>query len=569
DGAFFFAGIMYGVGIGVVGQVFHMPADFPMFMWLWAFGAFLLALVLASTPLHLLSVALFAIWVCAKLPEPNMFVYGLVPDAAWSLPIFAALGISAAALKQNRFVVLLYSLLLVLWGILLGPSCTPDLHVTFHVTTVGLIVLAVSAGMSKSTNGIVLRYVGILLTFAGLIAPSYLECWESLLYWKFWVHNSSWKGANPNVLLAWAFALPVIDFLVLFCLFRWRTRKERLDDYVQRNILLYCAVILWLALLATLWIGSEFILLVSSGTSVYSYHRRFSDPLVLGGMVTVNVLFVWLAVGLMIGGLKQNRGSLFWSGTLFFLFWAILRYFDLFSEFGGMLGTAAIFLFCGLFMFGIVYFWTTRRKKFLTTQPVAESPAEFTIPLWLQAVGEKISRLWLSERRILTAAMGVALLQFGVLGAMIANEMVPHVYGTTIRVTTVPVDPRDLFRGDYVVLRYEFSNSSSIPGYHDGNNSPSRTVFVTMKQEGDLWKADGFSYTRPKEGIFLRGTLHYNTIKYGIESYFVQEGKGKAIEDAMRWETIPRDQESVIVELTVAPNGKAAIKTVLRSEPQS
>jgi len=79
-----------------------------------------------------------------------------------------------------------------------------------------------------------------------------------------------------------------------------------------------------------------------------------------------------------------------------------------------------------------------------------------------------------------------------------------------------------------------------------------------MRQEGELWKATGFNQTRPTEGVFLRGTLKPNgTIVYGIESYFVQEGTGKAIEDAMR-----QNRESVVVELVVAPDGKASIKAV-------
>jgi uncharacterized membrane-anchored protein len=78
-----------------------------------------------------------------------------------------------------------------------------------------------------------------------------------------------------------------------------------------------------------------------------------------------------------------------------------------------------------------------------------------------------------------------------------------------------------------------------------------------MRQDGDLWKPVGFSPTRPKEGVFLRGTVKHGRIEYGIEKYFVQEGTGKVIEDAMR-----RDRSSVIVELTVASNGKAAIKSV-------
>jgi len=121
-----------------------------------------------------------------------------------------------------------------------------------------------------------------------------------------------------------------------------------------------------------------------------------------------------------------------------------------------------------------------------------------------------------------------------------------------------------MFRGDYVILRYEFSNASRVAGqgpslaHRNVRNGAEQTVFVTMKQEGELWKAVNVSRTKPKEGVFLRGTMKRSgEIVYGIESYFVQEGTGKAIEDAML-----RNRQGVVVELVVAPDGKASIKTV-------
>ena len=312
------------------------------------------------------------------------------------------------------------------------------------------------------------------------------------------------------------------------------------------------------------WIGSFIIFLwMNPGGIRLSSHygREVLDNLALGGMFAVNVLIVWMAVGLIWNGLTRNRGIWFWGGVMFFLIWAVIRYFDLFSDFGGMLGTAAIFMFCGLFLFGIVYLWTVYRHKFRVMEPFTESPPEFAMPMWATTIGDKLSPFLQSERNILSGVIVVALLHFGILGAMIANEMRPHIAattgtGTTIRVLTAPVDPRDLFRGDYVILRYEFSDAHAI-GFRDSHTSD-QVIFVTMKQEGELWRATGASRTRPKEGVFLRGTIKPNgTIVYGIESYFVQEGTGKAIEDAMR-----QNRESVIVELVVAPDGKASIKAV-------
>src|SRR5215210_1183022 len=63
---------------------------------------------------------------------------------------------------------------------------------------------------------------------------------------------------------------------------------------------------------------------------------------------------------------------------------------------------------------------------------------------------------WLQGRErkvlVLTAAA-----QIMILLGMIALRAIPLVTGQTVLVRVEPVDPRDLFRGDYVILSYEFS----------------------------------------------------------------------------------------------------------------
>ncbi|MCL2745252.1 MAG: GDYXXLXY domain-containing protein, partial [Planctomycetaceae bacterium] len=498
DGAFFFAGIMYGVGIWQIGQVFHLPADYPMGLWLWAFGAFPLALAVGSTPLHLLSVALLVSWVIAAqtgfLNLQQVFWFGIVPFSALSLPLFAAVGISVNALQQKKFAATLYVFLLGFWWILQGQCSGLGPHLTLHIVFIGLIYVAAASWRFRNIDNAALERAGVLLIADGLIAPSFLNYWGWLLAANVWNHP---RIADEYfiVYLFWVFILPAFNFLFLLGLVRLRNQKENLLNLVRNNrIVITLAIVIFV-----LWVGSYAISSATGQVGRYYFHSRdvlFENPLVVCGMLAVNAIIFILAIRLIVVGLRQERSDSFWSGVMFFLLWAIVRYVDLFSGIGGMLGAAAIFMFCGLFMLGIVYVWTTRRHKFRITEPIAESPPEFIVPLWLEAIGSRTSRLWQSERRVLTAVIVVALLQFGILGAMITNEMRPHVAaaagtGTTIQVLTAPVDPRDMFRGDYVILRYEFSNATGIPGqrFKMVNNRSEQTVFVTMKQEGELWKA--------------------------------------------------------------------------------
>jgi uncharacterized membrane-anchored protein len=150
--------------------------------------------------------------------------------------------------------------------------------------------------------------------------------------------------------------------------------------------------------------------------------------------------------------------------------------------------------------------------------------------------------------------------------------------GQEVRLEIVPVDPRDLFRGDYVVLDYRIG-TVNIPV--DGPTSFTRgqQVFVTLRPDAsNKSKAVAISAERPAVSgtdIVISGvvsaasTCQLNEagvsdcklgrravgVRYGLESYFVPEGEGKKIE------LTPKALLEVVA--AVAPSGQAAIKRLL------
>ena len=149
--------------------------------------------------------------------------------------------------------------------------------------------------------------------------------------------------------------------------------------------------------------------------------------------------------------------------------------------------------------------------------------------------------------------------------------------GTEVRLKTVPVDPRDLFRGDYVVLGYPIS---TVEIGQDGPRPyrPGETVFVTLgRDEQGFARALGVSREWPTGGDAVviagrvasvggcatnangefdcSGSRNRLRIAYGLESYFVPQGEGKAIETT--------EKTRIEVVAAVSSSGDAAIKRLL------
>ena len=101
-----------------------------------------------------------------------------------------------------------------------------------------------------------------------------------------------------------------------------------------------------------------------------------------------------------------------------------------------------------------------------------------------------------------------------------------------------PVDPRDFLRGDYVTLDYAISDipDALFPDLREQDKQKNRrTVYVTLALNGaGIASVSGVSLSRPKEGLYIRGSEAWHKVDYGLGIYYVPEGTGRAIENALR-----------------------------------
>ena len=132
------------------------------------------------------------------------------------------------------------------------------------------------------------------------------------------------------------------------------------------------------------------------------------------------------------------------------------------------------------------------------------------------------------------------------------HETVRHT-ALTIRLKTMPVDPRDLLRGDYMKLNYEISR------YHGASpkGNTRDEVFVVLKPAGAYRVIDEILTEEPSSSdnrLWVHATawgrdddLH---LEYGIERFFVPEGRGTP------------SFKKIEVEASVSPTHRLYIKHV-------
>lgn len=128
--------------------------------------------------------------------------------------------------------------------------------------------------------------------------------------------------------------------------------------------------------------------------------------------------------------------------------------------------------------------------------------------------------------------------------------------GTEVLLKLRPVDPRDLFRGDYVILSYDISELDKADDHGFRENE---TVFTRLQLTGGIAEFAGASGTRPADGLFIAGKItavnnNRATVIYGIESYFVPEGAGLEIE---------RSRRDILAKIVIDSAGRGVVKALV------
>ncbi len=162
--------------------------------------------------------------------------------------------------------------------------------------------------------------------------------------------------------------------------------------------------------------------------------------------------------------------------------------------------------------------------------------------------------------------IGIAILfQFAVLIGEYINAAIPLWTGREIKIRTIPVDPRSMFRGNYARLRYDVSQIETKKFPEGDELKNGEYVYIRLRPDAnDLYIFDSISLNLPDKGVFLRGRIanrkyendtNYYRIKYGIEAFFATKEKAITLEKHLTL--------GGIAVLMVADNGKASLKNVL------
>ena len=104
----------------------------------------------------------------------------------------------------------------------------------------------------------------------------------------------------------------------------------------------------------------------------------------------------------------------------------------------------------------------------------------------------------------------LVVLQALLLVGMIGMKQAWIARGEKIKLKTVPVDPRDIFRGDYARLNYDISSLDLDSLGCKDTFKRNDKVFVTLKKsEKDYYEAASVSSKKPAGGFFLQGRTKY------------------------------------------------------------
>lgn len=165
-----------------------------------------------------------------------------------------------------------------------------------------------------------------------------------------------------------------------------------------------------------------------------------------------------------------------------------------------------------------------------------------------------------SKRALLVAGIVAGAILLGFL----AWRLVIVTTGDEIVLRPQVLDPRDPFRGDYVILTYPESRIDPADFGRDGSEFPEgSTLYLVLREGSPVHTPVRLETREPSLGAgesCMRGTVRSGGaslwVEYGIESYFVPEGRGPEVEKAI-------GEERVLAKARSGPGCAVGLTTLL------
>jgi len=351
---FFLGAIFYGASIWLIAQIFHLNSHYPDGFWWWAVGIFPIALCLDTLLLHLLATTLLAVWVGTEIlghPGMGFWFFGrfdALPNGCYTLPVFASAGLVWAYHKNSPFTTALYVPLIAWWIVLQPFSWHFRENPIFLIGSVGGLLLVLAEMHAEGSKfAIPYRLYGVLLCMGVLGVLSFHDAQREMT-----------RFDDPRRFLLQVLLVTLLAGVGFAAAFIAQRRRDELDYSYLRPMYSF-AVRQWLPLsmvalmcLMPIWYAM-----------LHEPNVRGENSDVLVPTIFANLAMLALAFWLMQIGLREERAFPFAAAVMYFLLWALMRYIDLFSDAGGMLGASCMFFVTGAVIFGAAMYWQRLKKQ--------------------------------------------------------------------------------------------------------------------------------------------------------------------------------------------------------------
>lgn len=342
---FFLGCLFFGAGIFLVAQIFHLNAHYPAGVWWWSLGVLPFALCLDTLLLHALLVSLLAVWCGMEIigfhDIGTWFFgrWGFIPNGAYSLPLLAMPGLMWAYRKRSVATVSLYVPLFAWWAVLQPIAWDLEEETVYFIGAIGGLMIVIAESHSTGSRiAIPYRLFGVLLAAGVLLAISFYDFNEKTL-------RSEFEAMS----LVQVLVIVILSVATIYVAAVLKRRESPASLSVFQMIQ---------QILRRQWLPIGLVVVM---VTLLAWHVSVGEPLLPA--IVANVAMIVLAFWLMGVGLREDRGLPFAAGVLYFLVWAVVRYVDLFGDFGGMLGAALMFFLCGGALFGVAFYWRNRKQK--------------------------------------------------------------------------------------------------------------------------------------------------------------------------------------------------------------